>query len=309
MTRPESAEKNDAGARRHGDAEKKNVGYSIAVSPRRLSIIATADNTLEGMNVLQGLVTAFRTLTIFPVPGQDAPKHSGSLPFFPLVGLALGFLLWAISLIDRVISGGDWPMGVAGIMLLASVISTRSLHLDGLADLADAVGGGWDRARRLEIMKDSRLGVFGAVAIIITLLCKWVAFTRLVAVGSTIWVVLIFMVSRAMQVNLAVRLDYARSEGGTAASFVRQASGYHRAAAFAITLVAALVFGILGLVALTVAELITWLYGGWCRKNIGGITGDLLGAGNEIVETVLLLLAAAPGSLLLGYTGWSWVFH
>ena len=258
------------------------------------------------IEMFRGLVTAFRTLTIFPVPGQDAPKHSGSLPFFPLVGLALGFVLWAISLIDKVISGTVWPMGIGALMLLASIVSTRSLHLDGLADLADAVGGGWDKARRLEIMKDTRLGVFGGVAVIVALLLKWLAFSRLVAVSSTVWIILILMISRAMQVHLAVRLDYARPEGGTAASFVNKASGYHLAAAYMITLVAALVFGPLGLAAMAAAEITTWAYGAWCSKNIGGITGDLLGAGNEIIEVGLLFLAASLGNQLVLYTGWGW---
>ena len=279
------------------------------MSPRRLLISTTVDNTLEGMNLLKGLVTAFRTLTILPLPGQDAPKHSASLPFFPLVGLALGLLLWAISLINRVISGGGWPMGVAALMLLASIVSTRSLHLDGLADLADAVGGGWDRAQRLEIMKDTRLGVFGGVAVIVVLLFKWLAFSRLVAADSTVWIILVLMISRTMQVHLAVRLDYARAEGGTAASFVNEASGYHFAAACIITLMVALVLGPLGLAVLVVAEIITRAYAAWCRKNIGGITGDLLGAGNEIVEVVLLFLAASLGNQLPVYTGWGWLIH
>ncbi|MGD8252920.1 MAG: adenosylcobinamide-GDP ribazoletransferase [Syntrophobacterales bacterium] len=257
--------------------------------------------------MLRGLVTAFRTLTIFPVPGRDTSIHSNSLPFFPLVGLALGFLLWAISLINTLIDGnGGWPMGIAAIMLLVSVISTRSLHLDGLADFVDAAGGGWDKSRRLEIMKDTRLGVFGAVAIILTLLCKWLAFARLVTTGSTIWLILIHMLSRTMQVNLAARLPYARSEGGTALPFVQDASGYHRWAALAIVLFAALIYGPLGLVALAVAQIITWVYGSWCRKNMGGITGDLLGAGNEIIEVTLLLLAAILGSQLDTHIGWGW---
>ena len=260
-------------------------------------------------DMLSGLVTAFRTLTIFPIPGQDAAKHSDSLPFFPVVGFALGLLLWLVSLIDRLISGSGWPMGIAALMLMANIISTRALHLDGLADFADALGGGWDKAKRLEIMKDTRLGVFGGVAVIIALLCKWLAFSRLVSVGSTVWLILLLMIARTMQVHLAVRLDYARVEGGTASSFVQGASSYHCAAAYIITLVAALVFGPLGLGALAVAAIITWVYGGWCRQNIGGITGDLLGAGDEIIEVALLLLAAAPGSHLLGYTGWGWLIH
>jgi adenosylcobinamide-GDP ribazoletransferase len=190
------------------------------------------------------------------------------------VGAVLGLLLWALSLLNTLINGnGGWPMGVAAIMLLASVIGTRSLHLDGLADFVDAAGGGWDKSRRLEIMKDTRLGVFGAVAIILTLLCKWLAFARLVTTGSTIWLILIHMLSRTMQVNLAARLPYARGEGGTALPFVQDASGYHRWAALAIVLFAALIYGPLGLVALAVAQIITWVYGSWCRKNMGGIRG------------------------------------
>ena len=260
--------------------------------------------------MLRGLVTAFRTLTIFPVPGRDTSIHSDSLPFFPVVGAVLGLLLWALSLINTLINGnGGWPMGVAAIMLLASVISTRSLHLDGLADFVDAAGGGWDRSKRLEIMKDTRLGVFGAVAIILTLLCKWLAFARLIAAGSTIWLILIHMLSRTMQVHLAVKLPYARSEGGTALPFVQDAAGYHRWVAFTIVLIATIAYGPLGLVALAVAQIITWVYGSWCRKNMGGITGDLLGAGNEIIEVTLLLLAAILGNQLPGCIGWGWLLN
>lgn len=260
--------------------------------------------------MIRGLVTAFRTLTIFPIPGRDTSSQSDSLPFFPVVGAVLGFLLWVLSLINSLINGnGGWPMGVAAIMLLASVIGTRSLHLDGLADFVDAAGGGWDERKRLEIMKDTRLGVFGAVAIILTLLCKWLAFARLVVTGSTIWLILIHMLSRTMQVQLAVKLPYARSEGGTALPFVQDASGYHRWAAFAIVLIAALAYGPLGLVALVIAQIITSLYGAWCRKNMGGVTGDLLGAGNEIIEVTLLLLAAILGNQLDTYIGWRWFVH
>jgi adenosylcobinamide-GDP ribazoletransferase len=259
-------------------------------------------------DMLRGLVTAFRTLTIIPIPGRDASKLSDSLPFFPVVGFALGALLWLVSLIDRFISDSGWPMGIAVLMLLANIISTRALHLDGLADFADALGGGWDKRKRLEIMKDSSLGVFGGVAVIVALLCKWLAFSRLVSAGSTLWVILIFIIARTMQVHLAVRLDYARVEGGTASSFVQGASTYHCISAYVITTIAALVFGPLGLGALAVAAIITWMYEVWCRQKIGGITGDLLGAGNEIVEVTLLLVAAMLGKPLMVYIGWNWVF-
>ena len=86
----------------------------------------------------------------------------------------------------------------------------------------------------------------------------------------------------------------------------KNASGYQRWATFTIVLIAALAYGPLGLAALAVAQIITWVYGGWCKKKMGGITGDLLGAGNEIIEVTLLLLAAIPGSQLDTYIGWGW---
>jgi adenosylcobinamide-GDP ribazoletransferase len=257
--------------------------------------------------MLRGLVTAFRTLTIFPVPGREATSHSAALPYFPLVGTVLGLLLWLLALANRLFPGDGWSLGIAAFMLLVSVIGTRALHLDGLADLVDALGGGGDPARRLEIMKDSSLGPFGGVALILVLFCKWVAFARLVSTGSTAWLILIFAISRTMQVKLAVSLPYARSEAGTALPFVRDATFSQGMAALAITAVVALPYGPLGLLALALAECITWLYGRWCRKHIGGITGDLLGAGNELIETFLLMLAAVPGGSLASHTGWLWV--
>jgi adenosylcobinamide-GDP ribazoletransferase len=158
-------------------------------------------------------------------------------------------------------------------------------------------------------MKDSSLGVFGAVAVILILLCKWLAFARLITADSVIWAILIFMVSRTMQVNLAVRLPYARSEGGTAISFVQNARGLQRVIALSLSLIVALAYGPIGLFLLALAETLTWLYGNWCRRHLGGITGDLLGAGNEIIEVVLLLLVASPASKIMAYTGWSWVFQ
>jgi adenosylcobinamide-GDP ribazoletransferase len=263
---------------------------------------------IECNEMLKGLVTAFKTLTIFPVPGREAQNQAAALPFFPLVGFALGMILWALSLFNTVLGDNGWPAGVAAVMLLAGVLSTRGLHLDGLADVADAVGGALDRERRLAIMKDVRLGAFGVVALILALLCKWLAFSRLVAANSTIWVALIFMISRASQVELMATLPYAREEQGTAAPFVHDATGGQRVAALTVTFLAALGYGPLGVMTLAAALGMTLIYGGWCRKHLGGITGDLLGAGNEIIETVLLLTAATLGTRLPVFTGWGWIF-
>lgn len=257
-----------------------------------------------------GLTTAFRTLTILPVPGRDASEPAASLPFFPVVGGVLGLVLWVISLSNGLFPDSGWPGGVAALMLITGSLLTRGLHLDGLADLTDALGGGWDRERRLEIMKDAQLGVFGAVALVLVLLTKWIALTRLASSGTSIWVILVLAVSRTMQVDLAVRLPYARAEGGTAHAYVAGAARWHRIVATAIALGIAIGgYGPLGLGVIAVGIGITRMFGAWCRSRLGGITGDLLGAGNELVELCLLFLLAAPGTRLLAYCGWTWIVY
>jgi adenosylcobinamide-GDP ribazoletransferase len=193
-------------------------------------------------------------------------------------------------------------------MLVADSLLTRGLHLDGFADCIDAVGGAWDRERRLAIMKDTHLGAFGAIALVLLLLAKWIAMTRLVSSGTAVWVILVLVVSRTMQVDLAVRLPYARPERGTGHPFVTGAAPWHLAvAATAAVGIALGGYGPLGLGVLGVGVGITRLFGAWCRSRLGGITGDLLGAGNELVELCLLFLLAAPGPRLFPYSGWTWI--
>lgn len=258
--------------------------------------------------MLAGLITAFRTLTILPLPGREAPQPAAALPFFPVAGAVLGILLWLISLLNYLVPGDGWSQGVGALMLLANVLLTRGLHLDGLADFADALGSSSDRNSRLRVMKDPHLGVFAVLALALVLLCKWLAFARLLSSGSAVWVIVILTICRAVQADLAVRLPYARAEGGTAAPFVQGSADRHRLAALGVALVIALgVFGPLGGAAWAAGLAFGWLFGTWCRTSFGGITGDLLGAGNELVGTLLLILVAVPGPEITAFTGWAWI--
>jgi len=255
-----------------------------------------------------GLTTAFRTLTILPVPGREASDPAASLPFFPVVGGVLGLIVWSLSLSNRLFPDNGWPAGAAALMLVAGSLLTRGLHLDGFADWIDAVGGAWDRERRLAIMKDPCLGAFGAIALALLLLAKWIALTRLVTSGTAVWVILVLAASRTMQVDLAVRLPYARPEKGTGHPYVTGAAMWHLVVAMSAAVGIALGgYGPLGLGVLGVGVGVTRVFGAWCRSRLGGITGDLLGAGNELVELCLLFLLAAPGPRLLAYSGWAWL--
>lgn len=250
-----------------------------------------------------GLVTAFRTLTILPVPGGESDDLASALPWFPLVGLVLGGLLaLAGCLWMHAVAG--WSGGGAVLLLIASVLLTRGLHMDGLADWADALGGRPDRETRLAIMKDPGLGAFGAVALGLVLVAKWAALQRILELGDP-WILLLpWIVARTMMAELAATLPYARPGAGTAGPFVHGSSGRRRLVAVILGLLLSAAWGGSGLLCIAAAWGATRLFARHCRKVFGGVTGDLLGALNEILETGLLLtLAGLPGAAHLWYTG------
>jgi adenosylcobinamide-GDP ribazoletransferase len=235
---------------------------------------------------MKGLLTAIQTLSILPIRGNGYNNFPDSLPWFPVAGALLGTILTGLAhLCSRV-----QPEATAVLMLVTGTLLTRGLHLDGLADCADGFGGGHTRERILEIMKDSSTGAFGAIAIALLLLVKWVALTHLAETGNLGVVVAAYAISRAMQVEQMVRLPYARSDG-TAASFVRGAMPRHRWIALAgAGVIALLLSGIQGLAGLAAAWIATALFGNYCQRRVGGITGDLLGTTSELTETLVLFL-------------------
>lgn len=266
--------------------------------------------------MLRGLVTAIRTLTVLPTPGRDAARPASALPWFPLVGGLLGLLVflpaWGLELVgDQWPEVGvyKWPAGLAALLVLFGALLTGGLHLDGLADWADGFFGAREREKILAIMKDPRKGTFGVAALVLVLLLKWAALARIVEwTGLLPWIIAVAATSRFCQVELAASLPYARAEGGTAAPFVTGARPWHRVVAF--ILVMAVCVGACG-PAGAGAPLVGWMvmrfFRRRWRKRIGGVTGDLLGAGSELVETALLFIAAAAGPELGNWTGWMWL--
>jgi len=184
-------------------------------------------------------------------------------------------------------------MITAVTVVAVGILITRGLHLDGLADWADAVWGGWTPPRRLAIMKDSSLGTFGTLALILLLLMRYSAIISLIENDQAIWIILACMLSRTAQVDLAVCFPYARREGGTAAAFIREAHSGHRRNALLTALAFILIIGVFSIrpvLAALLALLATRFFGHACKRQFGGITGDTLGAASAIVETLVLLL-------------------
>lgn len=252
---------------------------------------------------LAGLVTALRTLTRLPVPGREAEHLGAALPWFPVVGALVGALtvgagelvLRGHASLEAVVQGRGtaWPGAAAFCMLVTGVLVTGALHLDGLADSADGLGGGRNRERALAIMKDSRTGAFGVLALVLVLLGKFAAYGRLLETGHLVWIIAACILARAAQVFLAASQPYAR-ETGTAGAFVRQANWRHAAGAGvgAVALVTAVCgFGLAVPVMAALACGVSAAWGMWCRKRLGGVTGDTLGAGSELVELAVLFAA------------------
>ncbi|NQT94725.1 MAG: adenosylcobinamide-GDP ribazoletransferase, partial [Lentisphaerae bacterium] len=195
--------------------------------------------------------------------------------------------------------GSGWAHAAAFVMLTAGILLTRSLHLDGLSDWADGFWGGFNKDRVLAIMKDSNLGTFGTVALVWVLLGKWIAMARLVEQGEWAWVIGAFTISRTMQVVLAAAHPYARTEEGTGSPFVTHATTSHANWALAgAAILLAVVSGrsLSWPLVLAGAWVVTRLFGLWCGRRVGGVTGDLLGACSEMTELLVLL----SGAILVG---------
>lgn len=254
---------------------------------------------------IKGLTAAIQTLTSIPIPGRGDQDLSSALPWFPIVGLLLGVLLWVTGLLWALMPFAQWSAGCAMLLVIIDVLLTRGLHLDGLADWADSMGS-FDRERRLAIMKDASIGAFGTIAVLLCLISKWVIFERLLSSDTFLWIMPVMVISRSMMVELMTTLPYARSGEGMARPFVDNAGKGKRIISLSVAVVLCLVSGPIGLGLLIIAWIITMIFRSYCLTKFGGITGDLLGATDEINEVVLLALCALPGQCMSDLMGWGW---
>lgn len=246
---------------------------------------------------MKGTVSELRQalvfLTVLPLPVAPVSSRElgRSMAYFPLVGLGLGlFLAGAHSLL-----GIFFPPAVCALLVVLILIyATGALHLDGVADTADGMYGIRDRATRLMIMKDSRVGAMGVVALVTLLLLKVVALSALPP--EVRWQLLIALpvVGRWMMVALAVLAPYARSEGGTGSVFVETAG--RRELGIATLILAAVLLGLFHLWGLTLLAALCLgaiLLERYFKARLGGVTGDILGAVCEWSEAFFLLLASS----------------
>jgi adenosylcobinamide-GDP ribazoletransferase len=226
------------------------------------------------------------------------PNHrgtgAGSAWAWPLVGAVLGACGAALA------SGALWlgvTPGVTAVLVLAlGAMLTGGLHEDGLSDTADGLFGGWTRDRRLEIMKDSRVGSYGVLALVLVTLARWSALTALLVYGDH-WAALVATgaISRAPMALVMALLPNARGSGLSHATG-RPAPGVAVVALGLATGLALAVLGWSALGPLVVAAGIMVVLSVVALRKIGGQTGDILGALQQLVEVgCLTALAAAAG--------------
>lgn len=241
------------------------------------------------MKPLLSFLIAVQFLTRIPVPlsiAADKRAVSGSLLFYPLVGLILGLALAGLNIVLTDASTMLRP----ALVLAAWVLLTGALHLDGLADSADAwIGGFGNRKRTLAIMKDPYCGPAAVVTLIVVLLLK---FTALYSLDARNWLVLalIPMLARAAIPLLFLTTPYVRAGGlGSALASEISSAGVVFALVLAATLTA--LSGITGLWLLLVLAGTFVLLRALMMQRLGGTTGDTAGALIETSETALLVVA------------------
>lgn len=245
--------------------------------------------SLKSFTVALSFLTILR-MPFYSVASVTPDELARSFAFYPLVGGILGicYVLLACGLTPVVP-----PLLLAAIVTVCTVIMTRALHLDGLADLADGIGGGYTPERRLEIMKDSRTGAFGALALALAVALKVVAIYYLILEQFWSAVFLAPAFSRFGMVFLAHQSPYARKEGGLGKPFLESMTSRD--------VLLALLFLLALSVLVSLKLTIVYAIGTLCtvqslkvlsRRCLGGITGDVLGATNEITEIVLLAISA-----------------
>lgn len=234
---------------------------------------------------------ALQFLTRLPVPAPKEIRNRDlgrSLLFYPLVGLIIGLLL---ALLNLAIGGA--PSGLAAAVILAAwVVVSGALHLDGLADSADAwLGGLGNREKTLATMKDPACGPAAVVLIVLVLIVKFAALTTLVTQNNWLALVLIPLLARTALPLLFLTTPYVRSNGlGTvlAAHYPRNASIMLVAVTAILTL---FVSGSLGLRLILAVSVVFLMLRVMMLNRIGGTTGDTAGALVELCETAALISA------------------
>ena len=247
------------------------------------------------MSVLREFGIALSLLTRLPVRLSGTitkAEQARSVIWYPLVGLTLGLTLLVPALLLQSVRLD--PLVTAAMLVTLWVWLTGALHLDGLADTADAwLGGQGDRERSLAIMKDPACGPAGVVAIVLLLLLKVVLLAELLSHGQDALLVLLLTptIARAACTGMFLFLPYVRPGGLGAAAGEAPPHRTGRGVLLIGAVLCPLLAGFAGVGMVASALLVFWLFARYLQRWLGGFTGDTAGALTEIIECTALLAA------------------
>lgn len=236
------------------------------------------------------IAAALALLTRLPLPVAVPSRGARAAWAWPVAGLVVGVVAALAALAGHGL--GLPPAVSAGLTLSAAIAVTGALHEDGLADSADGFWGGWSRQRRLEIMRDSRIGSYGVLALVFAIGLQAASLAGLRGFDGVLVLVAAHALSRLAIVEAAVRLPYLRPEGlgaFLAAGVPYAARREARWSGVAAALVLVLVDAPAALLALFLAWLAQSATVSSLRRRLGGTTGDGLGAVQQLTFTALLL--------------------
>ncbi|MFA6969815.1 MAG: adenosylcobinamide-GDP ribazoletransferase [Gallionella sp.] len=249
---------------------------------------------------LRLFLTAIQFFTRIPVPawvGHSAQQLAQASRYFPLTGICVGLLcaasLWLAALVLPL------PLAV-GLSMTAGILITGAFHEDGLSDFADGLGGGFTREKALAIMKDSRVGAYGAISLILVLLLKYQALESLCGTHTLLFAAAALIAahgfSRLMAASIMLTQRYIRDDDSARAKPAAQQISH---ASFTIALLTGISPLVLlyaagahtsSLLAAVAAALLMRAYLAWrLQKRLGGYTGDCLGAVQQLTELVFYL--------------------
>jgi adenosylcobinamide-GDP ribazoletransferase len=251
------------------------------------------------MHQLRLFFTALQFFTRLPIPGWvgfDPAWLNQASRYFPLVGLVVATITGA----TYAVAAWFLPAPVAVVISTAAgIYATGAFHEDGFADMCDGFGGGMTPERVLEIMKDSRIGAYGAIGTICLLALKLATLSMLPPLAAIGALFIAHPLSRLMATSLIWRLDYARAEGKAKPLAQKMSSAEFSIAAVTAAIPALAVVAMRWLTwnaliaGVTIAAIATIWLGRKFVRRIGGYTGDCLGAVQQVSEVMFYLCALA----------------
>jgi adenosylcobinamide-GDP ribazoletransferase len=249
--------------------------------------------------MMKKILAALQFLTIFPLGSQTTDKKDlgPALIYFPVSGLLIGLILAAGTILLQSLGFRELPLSIFVILLLTA--ASGGIHLDGLADTTDGLYSRKEKDEILDIMRDPHIGTIGVLAVISDLLLKIALFYSLNDALKIPALFLMCLLSRWSMVMLIYLFPYARKEG-KAKAFIEGVDLKIFGIATAITVLSAgLIWRGKGLFAWIIAAVIAFLIAKLISRKINGITGDVLGAVNEIVEVTCLFTMCILGGTRL----------